>query len=183
VAAHALFKEFFKEAFDKMELTVRISATVSKRLKTLRRGDGNALQAAEHARSIIKQVLEGVFTPKQIGRLTKYGEARIPNCVKFDLVRGYRLVAVLGKQEIYFLFVGSHDECDHWIRNNAGLEFPAGGSTTGSSRVLVAEDDARPSLDAQEEETEADDYDASLLSGLTDRDLRIIFSGLCCKQQ
>ena len=164
-----------------MEFTVRISATVSKRLKILERGAGNALQAAEHARSIINQVLEGVFTPKQIGRLTKYGDARIPNCVKFDLVRGYRLVAVLGKQEIYFLFVGSHDECDHWIRNNAGLEVASGG--TKSSRVKAAEDDARPSQPAQEEQPETDDYDASLLSGLTDRDLRIIFSGLCGKEQ
>jgi len=96
-----------------MELSVRINPALTKRLVALRRGGGNALRASEHAHSIINQVQGGVFGPKHIGRLSRYGEARIPNCIKFDLVRGYRLVAVLGKREICFLFAGSHDECDH----------------------------------------------------------------------
>ncbi|MGA2404651.1 MAG: hypothetical protein ABSG91_23600, partial [Syntrophobacteraceae bacterium] len=108
-----------------MEFRVRISPIVTKRLKALQRGGGNASQAAEHAQAIIDQVLGGVFSPKQIGRITRYGEARIPDCIKFDLVRGYRLIAVLGKRQICFLFVGSHDECDHWVKNNAGFEFLA----------------------------------------------------------
>ena len=70
-----------------MELIIHISPNVIKQLKALQRGGGNASQAAEHARKIIDQALEGICSPKQIGRLTRYGEARIPNCVKFDLIR------------------------------------------------------------------------------------------------
>ena len=167
-----------------MEFCVRISSTVSKRLESLRRGGGNALQASEHARSIINEVLEGIFSPKQIGRLTRYGDARIPYCVKFDLVRGYRLVAVLGKREISFLFVGSHDECDHWVRNNAGFELPDGSRMHVLSQVINREDADGLSPPAQEHDAgmDIDDYDAILMRDLTDRDLRKIFSGLCAKR-
>jgi hypothetical protein len=167
-----------------MEFSVRINPALTKRLVALRRGGGNALQASEHAHSIINQVLNGVFSPRHIGRLTRYGDARIPNCIKFDLVRGYRLIAVLGKREICFLFVGSHDECDHWIRNNAGFELPAEDKIPVSSQVMSGKDEGEISSGAQEQEAgmEIDDYDAMLLRDLTDRDLRRIFSGLCRKR-
>ena len=164
-----------------MELNVHISPNVVRQLKDLQRGGGNASQAAEHARKIINQALEGISSPKQIGRLTRYGEARIPNCVKFDLVRGYRLIAVMGKQAISFLFVGSHDECDHWVRNNAGFEVPADNSTAEVLQVRRKTDEEKPPCPMQEQEAEmeADDYDSVLLRDLTDRDLREIFRGLC----
>ncbi|MGD0398024.1 MAG: hypothetical protein ABSC04_03860 [Syntrophobacteraceae bacterium] len=164
-----------------MELNVHISPNVVRQLKDLQRGGGNASQAAEHARKIINQALEGISSPKQIGRLTRYGEARIPNCIKFDLVRGYRLIAVMGKQAISFLFVGSHDECDHWVRNNAGFEVPADNSTAEVLQVRRKTDEEKPPCPMQEQEAEmeADDYDSVLLRDLTDRDLREIFRGLC----
>lgn len=166
-----------------MEFRVRINPPLIKKLVALRRGGGNALQASEHAHSIINQVLEGVFSPKHIGRLTRYGEARIQNCLKFDLVSGYRLIAVLGKREICFLFVGSHDECDHWVKNNAGFELPADDRIPVLSQAIGRKGAERLSCLAQEQDSgmEIDDYD-SRLSDLTDRDLRRIFSGLCAKR-
>jgi hypothetical protein len=100
--------------------------------------------------------------------------------VKFDLVRGYRLIAVIGRGEIGFLFVGSHDECDHWAKNNARLEF-LGNSRASALFQASGENGDRPSLDApeQEDEREADDYESQLLRDLTDGDLRRIFCGLC----
>ena len=167
-----------------MEFCVRINPILTKRLVALRRGGGNALEASEHAHSIINQVQEGAFSPKHIGRLTRYGEARIPNCIKFDLVRGYRLIAVLGKREIWFLFAGSHDECDHWLRNNAGFELPADDRIPVSSRVMSKKDEEKLSFAAPQQDAgmEIDDYDAMLLRDLTDKDLRKIFSGLCGKR-
>lgn len=165
-----------------MELNVRISPSVSKQLKALQRGGGNAALAAEHARAIINQVVEGVSSPKRIGRLTRYGEARIPNCIKFDLVRGYRLIAVMGKRDIGFLFVGSHDECDHWVKNNAGWEAMADRIPVSSPARTGKDETKTPCrLTGQEGGMEADDYDAALLRDLTDRDLRKIFCGLCGK--
>ncbi len=164
-----------------MELNVRISPNVIKQLKAMQKGGGNALQAAEHARKIINQALEGICSPRQVGRLTRYGEARIPNCIKFDLVRGYRLIAAMGRQEISFLFAGSHDECDHWVGNNAGFEALADSRTAGVLQVkskTVSEKSPCP-MQENEDEAETDDYGTKLLRDLTDRDLREIFSGLC----
>ncbi len=176
----------FKEKLMSKELNVHISPNVIKQLKALRKGGGNASQAAEHARNVINQALGGIVSPKQIGRLTRYGEARIPNCIKFDLVRGYRLVAVMGKKEISFLFAGSHDECDHWVKNNAGFEALADNGTAGVSQVIHNADEEHPPCRMQEKpeaEMEADDYDTLLLRDLTDRDLREIFCGLCGKRR
>ena len=167
-----------------MQLNIRISPNVTKQLKALQRGGGNASQAAEHARKIINQALEGICSPKQLGRLTRYGEARIPNCIKFDLVRGYRLIAAMGRREMCFLFVGSHDECDHWIKNNAGFEAPADNRTATVVHVRSRTDEEKPActMHEHEDETEADDYDSVILRDLTDRDLRAIFGGLCGKR-
>jgi len=167
-----------------VELNVHISPNVVRQLRDLQKAGGTASQAAEHARKIINQALEGICSPKQIGRLTRYGEARIPNCIKFDLVRGYRLAAVMGKQEISFFFVGSHDECDHWVKNNAGFETLADNRTAGALQVRGKTEEEKPSCPMQEHEAEmeADDYDAVLLRDLTDRDLREIFRGLCGKR-
>ena len=167
-----------------MELSIHISPNVIKQLKALQRGGGNASQAAEHARKIIDQALEGICSPKQIGRLTRYGDARIPNCIKFDLVRGYRLIAVIRRLEISFLFVGSHDECDHWVKNNAGFEALADKRTTRVLQVRGRTGEEKPACPMQEHETEmeADDYDTLILRGLTDGDLREIFRGLCGKR-
>jgi hypothetical protein len=167
-----------------VELNVHISPNVVRQLRDLQKAGGTASQAAEHARKIINQALEGICSPKQIGRLTRYGEARIPNCIKFDLVRGYRLVAVMGKQEISFFFVGNHDECDHWVKNNAGFETLADNRTAGALQARGKTDEEKPPCPMQEPEAEmeADDYDAVLLRDLTDRDLREIFRGLCGKR-
>jgi hypothetical protein len=167
-----------------MKLNVHINPIVIKRLKVLDRGGGNASQAAEHARKIINQTLDGICSPKQIGRLTKYGEARIPNCIKFDLVRGYRLTAVIRRGEIDFLFVGSHDECDHWAKNNAGLESEGDKSTSAVFEVCGEKNVEKPSClvpgqEDVEEVEEVDDYDSLLLNDLTEGDLRKIFRGLC----
>jgi hypothetical protein len=94
------------------------------------------------------------------------------------------LIAALGRQEISFLFVGSHDECDHWIKNNAGFEALADNKTAGVLHVRNKTDEEKPACPMQEDEDEleADDYDSMILRDLTDRDLREIFSGICGKR-
>jgi hypothetical protein len=108
-----------------MNKSVRVyqDANLTRQLSTLLKGGASAAPAARHAQAIIDRIADaGIHDPKLMGRLTRNGEARIRNCVKFDLVRGYRLVGKVLDHGIAFVYVGSHDECDHWIRNNAGLE-------------------------------------------------------------
>lgn len=164
-----------------IEWDVRISPIVTKQLKLLSRGGGNAARAGEHARTIMAGMSEGISSLKQIGRLTRYGEARIPNCMKFDLVGGFRLIGVLGKREILFIFVGSHDECDNWIKNNANPN-PVFRTETGKIAVFGSHTGRNEGVPSDRHEHDGymePDYMADILDSLTDRDLRNIFGGIC----
>lgn len=157
-------------------------ANLTKQLKTLVKGGGNATAAALHARAIIDQLIDGgTCNPKLMGRLTRYGEARIRGCIKFDLVRGYRLIGVMRDHQILFLYVGSHGECDLWIRNNAGLEPILDKKRNRVFEISETDSgDARAEQESEEPEPEPD-YDEQVLGGITDQELRVIFCGLCGK--
>ena len=158
-------------------------AKLSKQLRALTKGGASGAAAARHAKTIMDQLVDaGTRAPKLMGRLTRYGEARIKNCVKFDLVSGYRLIGVLRDEGVAFLYVGSHDECDHWLRNNAGLE-----PVLDKKRNIVVE--ARePSAEHASEQSEPEmdepepDYDQMLMRNLTEQDIMKIFSGLRCRK-
>jgi hypothetical protein len=159
-------------------LHVHQDANLTKQLKTLLKGGASAAPAARHAQSIIDQFVDGAACdPKLMGRLTRCGEARIKNCIKFDLIRGYRLIGIMLDNGIAFLYVGSHDECDHWIRNNAGLEpvLDKKRNKVAQVKARVAETPAQGELELDSSES---DYDEILLHDLTDQDLRKIFCGL-----
>ncbi|MCL5406637.1 MAG: hypothetical protein M1398_07960 [Deltaproteobacteria bacterium] len=164
-------------------LHVYQDANLTKQLKALLKGGANGAPAARHAQTIIDRFVEaGLFDPRLMGRLTRYGDARIKNCIKFDLVRGYRLVAALLDHGIAFLYVGSHDECDHWLKNNAGLK-PI--LSKKRNRVVAAGESAAVEI-LEENELEMNarepDYDERLLRNITEKDLRKIFCGLCKKR-
>jgi len=74
---------------------VQLDKKLVKQLKRLHKAGRNSRLAAEHAENIIRQWLSGeVKSPKQLTRGTRYGEARIKNCIKYDLVHAYRLLAL-----------------------------------------------------------------------------------------
>ena len=164
------------------KLYVYQDANLSKQIKELLKGGANSAPAARHAQAIIDQFINGgIRNLKNAGRLTRYGDARIKNGLKFDLVRGYRLVAVLVDTGIAFLYVGSHDECDHWIKHNSWLE-----PILDKKRNTITEMDERVcSEEIVVEGPDADefepDYDALIFQDITEQDLRQIFSGLCRK--
>lgn len=56
-------------------------------------------------------------------KTTNYGESRIPNCVKYDLGAGWRLITVQDKRTCGFIFVGDHDAVDHFLDQNRGKKF------------------------------------------------------------
>jgi hypothetical protein len=163
-------------------LYVYQDANLVKQLKNLLKAGSNAAPAARHAQAIIDQFINGgIRNLKNAGRFTKYGDARIKNCVKFDLVRGYRLVGILLDQGIAFIYVGSHDECDHWIKNNAWLE---PNLDKKRNRVVKIREPAPDEIEAQcvlEMDPLESDYDKLVLGDLTEQDLRKIFCGLLKK--
>lgn len=79
--------------------------------------------AAKKADAIIKALVAGT-KPARAGKLTRHGDARIKNCLKYDLGKGFRLVCVKDGRNFYVLFVGSHDRCDTWMDKHRNFKIP-----------------------------------------------------------
>jgi hypothetical protein len=58
---------------------------------------------------------------------TKHGESRIAHCVKYDLGDGWRLVTWQHAKSCGFLFIGNHDDAEHWLDTNKGMMFAVDG--------------------------------------------------------
>jgi superfamily I DNA/RNA helicase len=104
-----------------MEVLIWKESQFHKLHADLRRAGGVASKAAEAADGILWRLTKGAGRPEEFGRLTKNGESRIPDCAKYDLPGGYRLVTVQNGQAAQVLFVGTHDDCDRWIDRHTGL--------------------------------------------------------------
>lgn len=143
----------------------------NKSLAALRRAGGLAARAANEVDSILgRLVLQGGAT-NEIGKLTKHGESRIRNCVKYDLSGGYRLVCITQDEYILFLYAGSHDDCDRWINNNRGLRFVMDKQTKRISRIQEIE--AKAPL-PQKAPQAIVNTDTPLLEQLDDADIDIL---------
>lgn len=160
-------------------LYVYQDTNLTKQFKSLLMGGSNAAPAARHAQAIIDQFINGgIRNLKNTGRCTRYGDARIKNCVKFDLVRGYRLVGMLLDQGIAFLYVGSHDECDHWLKHNALIEPNLDKKRNKVTEIRKTAPEEMGAVDESEFDSFEPDYDDLMLRDLTEKDLRSIFCGL-----
>jgi hypothetical protein len=157
-----------------MNFRIQQDAVLIKQLKSLRKTGGRSALVADHVNTIMQRfLLNESQNPKQLGRLTRYGEERIKNCIKYDLIDGYRLIAMKQDQEITFLYVGPHDECSRWIRNNRRLHTVV---SKNGNEVLGAQK-LEPPLDRAESDTieECDEY---LAMNIDEHELRKVFCGL-----
>lgn len=156
---------------------VILSSNFIRQLKHLRQTGGMAKAVAEHAEAIIQQWVSGeMVSPRQLTRSTRSGERRIKDCWKYDLIEACRLLTVMAEDHLIFLFVGTHDECDQWLRHNKGWE-PEGAKK--GDKVLPVQR-TTPQTAAEEAAFEEDEAPEDYLSGeIDERDLRIIFAGIC----
>ena len=159
-----------------MAVVIHRGPQLHKCLTKLRRAGGRALLAAEQVETILARLSshEGKH-PDQVHKWTRHGEARIEKCKKFDLVGGYRLVYIREARQYYFLFAGTHDDCDHWLTHHRDLtlEMPGAPTTAEAKPAAVtpaAEHDV-PSGDL--------DYDDIILKDIDEKILRRVFCGLC----
>jgi hypothetical protein len=162
---------------------VHRDANFIKRRKILLKAGGRAALAAEQADLIIDGLLQsgaGSIKEMGVGRLTKYGEARIRNCLKFDLGNGYRLIARKNEAEIVFLYIGTHDDCDRWITDNKG---DRAAPAKRRNRTDAVRETALPVEPGNPEpaESEPDQYE-QMIDAIDEKDLREIFHGLRGRQ-
>lgn len=108
--------------------------------------------------------------------MTGHGEARVEKCRKLNLGAGYRLLYLEDRDRYIFLSVGTHDECDRWLRHNVGFEayeddgFSQVVYCPGGDPKLTGEG---PSPDDENE------YEMDLMKRIDDKILRRVFCGLC----
>lgn len=114
-----------------------------KAMETLRRRGNQHARAAAEASRIITNLSLGL---DEANKITHKGEKRIKSCVKYELGSGaFRLVTVHSKHCIYILFVGSHDDTDHWIERHRGYTFTYNrNSKEVGSTVVSAGKERRP---------------------------------------
>jgi hypothetical protein len=160
-----------------MAVVIHRDPQLQKCLTKLRRAGGRALLAVEQVETILARLAsyEGRH-PGAVHKRTRHGEARIEKCKKFDLVGGYRLVYIYEEQQYYFLFAGTHDDCDHWLTHHRDLtlempEAPATAGATPTAEVTQAAEPAAPQDDW--------DYDDIVLKDIDEKILRRVFRGLC----
>lgn len=74
----------------------------------------------------VKAILGNLDEPDpfyNIVRTTKNGESRIAHCMKYDLGDGWRLVTCQYVKTCGFLFMGKHEDAEHWLETNGGRLF------------------------------------------------------------
>lgn len=155
---------------------VHISAKVERRIEDLK-NDGKASRAVARRAAVIIESLASKAVGSYmdgVGGYTRYGEKRIRNCRKYDLSCGYRLVTLQRGVKLFVLFLGTHDECQRWLKNHSRLKevvagngdeffiFPESPSPSNPTKV-----DSAPSNEDEEEELQ-----------LSDQEMRRVFCGL-----
>jgi short subunit dehydrogenase-like uncharacterized protein len=160
-----------------MAVVIHCDPQLHKCLHKLRRAGGRALLAAEQVETILARLASCTGRrPGEVHKHTRRGEARIEHCKKFDLVGGYRLVYIQKAQQYYFLFAGTHDDCDRWLTHHRDLVLempgvPTPAEATPMAEVTSAAEHAVPPDDL--------DYDAIVLKDIDEKTLRRVFRGLC----
>jgi len=151
--------------------SVESTTTFRRLLGRNQRRPGRPAEAARKADQILSALATGGgICPWEAGSLTRYGDARIPGCVKFELGGGYRLICHRRGGILVALFLGNHEECHVWLRANPGIAAVAG------------EIQAVPTMAGNSEVPEDKQTPESLPSterAFTDRELRTVFAGLC----
>jgi hypothetical protein len=160
-----------------MAVVIHRDPQLHKCLTKLRRAGGRALLAAEQVETILARLAahEGKH-PDAVHKRTRHGEARIEKCKKFDLVGGYRLVYIYEAQQYYFLFAGTHDDCDRWLTHHRDLtlEMPEAPTTAGATPKADVTQAAEPAVPQDDL-----DYDDIVLKDIDEKILRRVFRGLC----
>ena len=160
-----------------MAVFIHREPQLHKCLSKMRRAGGRAALAAERIEEIIAALASNDYLrPQQVNKLTRHGEARIENCKKFDLVGGYRLVYVKEDNHYFFLFAGTHDDCDRWLNNNRHLKPEPNGA---EMPWMVHQADAVTLLPDHNPTACDMDYDDIVLKDINEKMLRRVFRGLC----
>ena len=150
-------------------------------MNKMRKAGGRGAIAVRQAEALIQELADSDRMDRMLcSKLTRYGDARIENCFKFNLVSGYRLVLTKKEGMFVVLFLGTHNETDHWIRNNAGIQPDT--STGEPVQALRPTGNGHPEPTPEKSPRERyilHDLDKPLHEFIDQKTLREIFRGIC----
>ncbi|MGB5423753.1 MAG: hypothetical protein WBN03_16440 [Desulfobacterales bacterium] len=156
---------------------IYVSKKVETCIEALQKNGKAGTTLANKVKCVIGSLVSGVAQHHMdaIGSFTQNGEKRIRNCRKYDLGCGYRLITLQRGETVYIPFLGTHDNCQRWLESNNRLkDFNAG---AGRMIRIVKKKPAKMIAKVSEStDNIADDPD--VFKHLTDKDLRLVFSGL-----
>ena len=158
---------------------IHLDSKLEKRLTALRKGGRRESLVANRVEAIIAEAERGRLPSAKTCNFTRNGEDRIKGCRKVDLGGGYRLVTLKQGKDLYLLFIGTHDECGRWVENHRiilPIEMIAQRCRT-VNRALI--DDSLSEKPIPKSDLESDE---DWIAPLSDRDLRVVFSGLVGKK-
>mgnify|MGYP000120815865 CR=1 FL=1 len=167
-----------------MKRNIYIHTRVEKELERLKEQENAPGFAAEKAHHIICS-LAGGESLINAGRLSRKGDARIRNCLKYNLGKGYRLVCVKEKNNIYVLFIGNHDSCHTWLDKHRGFNVknimeqmvPFGGRSF-PARAVRSPHSIAPETRRTNDPWAGSHEEAEAQPTISQKDLRTIFQGI-----
>lgn len=163
-----------------MITSIYCSSRFKKQLDLLLKSDKKGILAAQRAEAIVDEVRHnGGGIPLAVSlKRTKHGEKRAHNCEKYDLGGGYRLITLRDGTCLYVAFVGTHDECDLWFKQQRDMDFSRGST---HAEIVSRREDApakeERAFAVSPSKSEEDVYERELLSRVDDATLRSVFSG------
>ncbi len=111
------------------------------------------------------------------GLLRYRKDKRVKNSLKFNLGKGFRLICIKEKKEIYVMFVGDHDSSDAWLDHFTKKQPHK--ADMAMAAVFSVENDCRPSPSIPV--IEEDPFYDPLPREIPQDMLRKVFSGLCAQ--
>jgi mRNA-degrading endonuclease RelE of RelBE toxin-antitoxin system len=142
-----------------------------KQCEKLKKSNDKAGKAVENAWNIISAFKQSRQDFHGMGTLTHSGELRLKDGLKYQLGNGYRLVLSVGKESLFVLCIGSHDQCDKWLEKNRGED---NFSFSWQEKVVEKRSDQKKSRNPEYSDKESERFNP-----IEDRLLRQIFQGIC----
>lgn len=159
---------------------IHSSESLPKQLRGLRKAGKKAEMAANKCEAIVNDIRDhGCQCETVFSKRTRNGEARIKNCVKYDLGGGYRLVTIRAGYHLYISFVGSHDETDQWIEHHRYDTLAPGDPAYRCEERVAQSDTGKTDFCEPDDMVDIKDrYEDDLRARLDEAQLKSIFQGL-----
>lgn len=161
---------------------IHSSESLPKLLRGLRKTSKKGELAADKCEAILNDIRQfGCQHEAVSSKRTHHGEARMKNCIKYDLGGGYRLVTIRVDCHLFVCFVGGHDETNLWIERHRYDILAPGDPLYRCEERSVQGDDGETDVCGSDEsdaiEVE-DEYEDELRTRLDEAKLKTIFQGL-----